>query len=343
MTKGLVLVTGGNGFVGTEIVVQFAKNGYTVRATARSTEKISAWQKIHPEASSVEWVVVEDGSTAAAYATAIKGVDYVVHSAAPFHHSFTLEQNESHMLLPTINMAKAIAAAAVAEPSVKHMVITSTFAAVVNPKEMPNPGYTYTGKDWNSATYDMAKGIPNPNFVYCAAKVLAERAIWDAPGRKFRVTSICPPMVYGPPSQVVNAIPALNTSSKAIWNLINGKSSDPVPKSGIVSGVDVRDVGYLHVRAVETAGSATEDRRLLAIGFHRFHQQHVASLLKSFAGQPDKIARIKNGGAEGDPIYPHYGVDTTESSAILGRPWIDADTCIRDTATRLWEIEAASK
>ena len=46
--------SGGNGFVGTEIVVQFAKNGYTVRATARSAEKIAAWQKIHPEASSVE-------------------------------------------------------------------------------------------------------------------------------------------------------------------------------------------------------------------------------------------------------------------------------------------------
>ncbi|KAJ7265879.1 hypothetical protein B0H12DRAFT_1200957 [Mycena haematopus] len=341
MSKGLVLVTGGTGFVGTEIVVHFAKAGYTVRATARSEGKIADWKKAHPEASSVEWVVVPDGSAAGAYDAAIKGVKYVVHSAAPFHHSFTLEQNESVMLLPTINMAKAIAAAAVAEPSVEHLVITSTFAAVLNPKDLPNAGHKYTGKEWNPATYEIAKAIPNPNFVYCAAKVLAERSIWDHPSRKFRVTSICPAMVYGPATQDVKSIASLNTSSKAIWNLINGKSSDPVPKSGIVSGTDVRDVAALHVRAVETAASATEDRRLIAIAFDRFNHQHVESLVKSFAGQPDKLARIKNGGAEGDPAYPHYTVDTAEAEALLGRPWIGPDECIKDTAARLWEIEAS--
>ncbi|KAJ7215115.1 hypothetical protein B0H12DRAFT_1032652, partial [Mycena haematopus] len=297
--------SGGTGFVGTEIVRQFAQAGFAVRATARSTDKIADWKKAHPESSSVEWVVVPDGSATGAYDTAIKGVKYVVHSAAPFHR----QPNESVMLLPTINMAKAIGAAAIAEPSVEHMVITSTFAAVLNPKDLPNAGHTYTGKEWNPATYEMAKAMPNANFVYCAAKVLAEKSIWENAARKFRVTSICPD---------IKSMAGLNTSSKAIWNLINGKSTDPVPKSGIVSGTDVRDVAALHVRAVETAATATEDRRLIAIAFDRFNSQHVASLVKSFADAPEKLARIKNGGAEGDPNYPHYDVDTKEAEAVLG-------------------------
>ncbi|KAF7367592.1 NAD(P)-binding protein [Mycena sanguinolenta] len=341
-SKGLVLISGGTGFVGTEIVRQFAQAGFTVRATARSADKIAAWKQAHPEASDVEWIVVPDGSATGAYDTAIKGVKYVVHSAAPFHHSFTVQENESAMLKPTINMAKAITAAAIAEPSVTHMCITSTFAAVVNPKDMPNIGHTYTGKEWNSATYEMAKSMPNPNFVYCAAKVVAEKSVWENPERKFRVTSICPAMIYGPPRQNIKSMANLNTSSKAIWNLINGKSTDPVPKSGIVSGTDVRDVAAVHVRAIETADSAREDRRILAIAFDRFNSQHVASLVKSFANSPDKLARIKNGGNQGDPNYPHYDVDTREAEALLGRPWIGPDQCIKETAERLWEIEAST-
>jgi hypothetical protein len=56
------------------------------------------------------------------------------------------------MLLPAINMAKAIVEAAVAESSVEHMVVTSSFAAVLNWNDLPNAGHTYTGKEWNTSS-----------------------------------------------------------------------------------------------------------------------------------------------------------------------------------------------
>lgn len=129
----------------------------------------------------------------------------------------------------------------------------------------------------------------------------------------------------------------LNTSMQAIWALINGKSIDPVPPSGVISGTDNRDVASLHVRAVETAATVSHDRRLLTIAFHRFNCQHVAGLCKSFADSPEKLGRIKNGG--GDPMYEHYASDSSEAEALLGRPFISAEECIKQTALRLWEIE----
>ncbi|KAF8211599.1 NAD-P-binding protein [Mycena galopus ATCC 62051] len=338
MSKGLVLISGATGFVGTEVACQFAQAGYSVRGAARSAGKISAWKKANPEyEETVQWVIVEDGTVPGSFVAAMKGVKYVVHCGGPFHYNFKPEDNANAMLLPAINMAKAITEAAIAESSVQHMVITSSMAAVANFRDMPNAGHTYTGKEWNTSTFDEVVGSPNPVVVYCASKVLGERAIWEHPGRKFRVTSICPAMVYGPPRQAIESMDALNTSSQVVYSLVNGHSSDPVPPTGVTSGADVRDVAALHVRAVETAATVSEDRRLLAIAFHRFNCQLVASLCQSFADSPEKHQRIRNGG--GDPMYEHYETDTSEAEALLGRPFIGADQCMKDTALRLWEIE----
>ncbi|KAJ7122891.1 hypothetical protein C8R44DRAFT_918561 [Mycena epipterygia] len=337
MTKGLVLISGATGFVGSDLARHFVDAGYPVRGTARSAVKIADWRKANPGYETIQWVIVEDATLPGSFASAIKDVKYVVHSAGPFHYNFKPEDNENTMLLPVINMSKAIAEAAVAEPSVQHAVITSSLAAVLNFPDLPYAGGTYSGKDWNPATFEEGVASKNPVFVYCAAKVLGERAIWEHKDRKFRITSICPPFIYGPLHQAIKSMADLNNSSHTIWSLINGKSTDPVPPSGIISGTDLRDVAALHVRAIETADSMSHDRRLLAIAFHRFNCQHVAALCESFVDSPEKLGRIKNGG--GDPMYEHYASDSSEAEALLGRPFISPEICIKDTALRLWEIE----
>ena len=49
MSKGLVLVSGATGFVGTEVVRQFVDAGYSVRGTARSWDKVKDWEEFNPE------------------------------------------------------------------------------------------------------------------------------------------------------------------------------------------------------------------------------------------------------------------------------------------------------
>jgi hypothetical protein len=43
-----------------------------------------------------------------------------------------------------------------------------------------------------SIAFEEAVASKNPVFVYCAAKELSERVIWENKERKFHVTSICP-------------------------------------------------------------------------------------------------------------------------------------------------------
>jgi len=151
--------------------------------------------------------IVEDIVTPGSFNDAIKGVDFVVHTAAPFTIAF--KDNQKDMLLPSIRGTENIIAAAKSESSVKHLVITSSIAAVLDLLQGPRPGYTYTEKDWNPSSrcsfesesarisdftlaYEQAAASGIPPFVYCASKSLAEKIVWNDKERKFSVTTICP-------------------------------------------------------------------------------------------------------------------------------------------------------
>ena len=60
--------------------------------------------------------------------------------------------NEKEMLQPAIRGTTAMMKAAKSEPSVEHVVITSSVAAIFDLSKWPSPGYTYSGKDWNPAS-----------------------------------------------------------------------------------------------------------------------------------------------------------------------------------------------
>ena len=71
-----VLVTGGTGALGSALVPQLVDDGYTVRVMSRSSSPPDDW--IEPE---TEWVQA-DLATGTGLATAIAGVDVVVHAAS---------------------------------------------------------------------------------------------------------------------------------------------------------------------------------------------------------------------------------------------------------------------
>jgi nucleoside-diphosphate-sugar epimerase len=90
--------------------------------------------------------------------------DYVLHTASPFH--FNVQDPVKDFLDPAIKgttgILKAIKAYA---PSVKRVVITSSFAAIVNPKQHPK---VYSEQSWNPVTWEEAMDHSN---VYRASKV----------------------------------------------------------------------------------------------------------------------------------------------------------------------------
>ena len=91
--------------------------------------------------------------------------DYVLHTASPFHHMF--EDPVEDMLEPAIKgttgILKAIKAYA---PEVKRVVVTSSFAAIVNADSHPK---VYDESSWNPVTWDEA--VAERSKTYRGSKV----------------------------------------------------------------------------------------------------------------------------------------------------------------------------
>lgn len=61
--------------------------------------------------------------------------------------------------------------------AVSRVVVTSSFASVLDPMQGQRPGYVYTEADWNPVTVEQANS--SPVMAYLASKTFAERAAFD--------------------------------------------------------------------------------------------------------------------------------------------------------------------
>ncbi|CAO3674667.1 unnamed protein product [Umbelopsis ramanniana] len=336
MTGELVLVTGANGFVGSHVSRELLSKGYRIRVAVRSQSKADDIAKVNPQHKDhIESVIVPDITAPGAFDKAVQGsVSYVMHIASPF--TFDIKDNEKDLLLPALEGTKNILQAASTQKSIKRVIITSSFAAVVDVSKGLRPGYTYTEKDWNPATWDEACKSDNPGFVYCASKKFAEEAGWDFIKKQkpsFDIATICMPMVYGPVAHHVDSLDHLNESSAQIWQIVNGKS-DKIPETVFPGFVDVRDVAVAHVAALTTP-SASNSRYLVSAGIYRF-EQVTAIVNKKW---PDRKL------PEGDTgRLDCYDIDGSKAEReLLQRPYINFEKCITDEVEQLYEIEKNTK
>lgn len=236
-TKGkpqLILLTGASGFVAAHVLNSLLQHGYDVRGTVRSEASASKVRKTHShllngDDSRLSFAIVQDVAKPGGFDEAVEGVDGVIHTASPF--PMQVEDNERDLLDPAIKgtteVLKAIHKNA---PQVKRVVITSSFASIVDLKQGNRPGYTYSEKDWNPVTYEQAKS-GDGTTAYCASKTFAEKAAWDfvkTEKPNFDLATICPPMVYGPLDYDAS-LDHLNTSSADIFRFMNGSQKEVGP------------------------------------------------------------------------------------------------------------------
>jgi len=257
-----VLVTGASGFIAVWIIKTLLDQGFNVRGTVRSSSKgdyLTNLFKNHENKST--YILVEDISPEGAFDEAVKGVDAVIHTASPV----SADAHEPDELIKpavngTLNILKSVKQHGT---SVKRIVITSSVAAVIEPKdEVPA---IYTEVDWNNFSVQevKSKGANAEQMIkYRASKVLAERAAWDFVDKNkseigFDIATILPCFVFGPLLHDVPTLEHLNFTSKWFYNATRGEGL-PQDKASAPAGnyVDVRDVAAMHVRALkdEVAG-----------------------------------------------------------------------------------------
>ncbi|KAI1375628.1 putative cinnamoyl-CoA reductase [Hypoxylon crocopeplum] len=231
MSSPNLLITGANGFVGFKVLISALKDGYTVRAAVRSSEKSKALSS-HPKIvalgmpDKLSFVEVPDICREGAYDEAIKGVTYVIHHASPLPSPLLDPRTEIYE--PTIKSVSTVLQAALNEPTVKKVVITSS--AFANTPLQPDTTKEIIAE---SRVPDLPGPFDSMFPAYIAGKIAAlnmtDRFMKD--------------------KQPSLSVQGLNTGSNSVLlAIITGKSADgPMP----AGATHVSDAAKVHLLALK--------------------------------------------------------------------------------------------
>lgn len=286
-------------------------------------------------------MIVEDIAQPDAFDEVIKSeppFEAVIHTSSPFHYNVTDTKKDllDPAIVGTTGILKAIKKSA---PSVKRVVITSSFAAIVDPGKGSWPDHTYSEKDWNPMTE--ADALSSPQNGYRASKLFAERAAWEFVEKEkpnFSIATMCPPLVLGPIVPYLQSdLDNLNTSNQRIAAIVTGKAKESLPPTGTFIWTDVRDLALAHVKAMEVDGAGGK-RFFITAG--RYSNEEIADVIRD--AHPELKEKVPAKGVKGGE-YPEegvYGVDNSRSKEVLGIKYRSLKESVEDTVKSLKEIGA---
>ncbi len=254
----LDLVTGGAGFLGSEIVRQLVAAGRRVRVLALPDERLDNIGGVEVE------VVRGDVRSRPDCEAAVKGCARVYHTAAIYR---------DYMPDPTplyeVNMRGTFnVLEAARREGVEHVVYTASVVALGRPKpgELGDEDTPYEA--WQI------------DFPYSRSKYHSRRLAEDFSTWGFDVRVVCPGMIFGPGD--IGPTP----SGNLILNVSNGKA--PGWTDGGCGYVDVRDAARVHVLASEKGRAG---RRYLAVG-HNLDNRDFLTTVAKIAGRNPRLPKI---------------------------------------------------
>ncbi|KAF8847321.1 NAD(P)-binding protein [Acephala macrosclerotiorum] len=334
----IVVITGVNGYIASVTAKTFLEAGYAVRGTSRSKSSSEGLLKAlheYVEAGRLEIVEVPDITIDGAFDEAVKGVHAIAHMASPVSFNFT---DPDPIIKAALHGTNSVLASALkfGPPTLQHVVLTSSIAAVVSTKEPP---YIFTEKDWNNESLAeierLGKETPGPH-IYRGSKVASETAFWkfrEENKPTFTMTAINPAFVYGPPAVLPSDPEMIAETVKPIYDILSGKPLPP-PMGGSGSYVDVRDVATLMVAGVEKGKELDGERVIATAGIGGMQQ--IADILNE-SGRYDDRGIVK--GEPGKGYEPGFGfpkegsrIDGSKGKKVLGREWIGYRECVLDAA-----------
>ena len=249
-----VFLSGASGYIGKHITLQLLNQGYTVRASVRSSAKadevIAAVKPHLVDAAAINALsfVELDLLSDTGWTEALQGMDVLMHTASPF--SIDKVKDENVLIRPAVDgTLRALRAAHAA--GVKRVILTSSVAAIQG-VELEQGATDYDESNWTDISSALGR---DP---YTKSKTLAEKAAWDymaSEAPEIALTTINPSMVLGAPLDR-----NYGTSVSVLERILDAK--DPAMPDLAFSIVDVQDVAMMHVKSIDM--KAAEGQRYIA-------------------------------------------------------------------------------
>ena len=285
--RGLVVVTGGSGFIAGYCIAELLNNGWRVRTTIRNLSRAEETRatigKIAVNADTIEFVAADLNSDVG-WAGAVAGADYVLHLASPV--PVVAPDNDDEVVRPardgTLRVLKASR-----DARVRRVVVTSSIAAIAYGRGQRTQ--SFSENDWTDET-NRKDTTP-----YARSKTIAERAAWEwqkTEGGTLELVTVNPVVVLGP------ALGSDFSASLEVIKKLLDRSVPALPRFGF-NLVDVRDIAKLHLLAM-TAPEAAGERFIASSEF--YWMKDIAGILKQELGDnarnvpsvsiPDFLVRI---------------------------------------------------
>lgn len=240
MQERVAFVTGGSGFIGSEVIRQLNARGVRVRALLRATSPRrnldgAVFEEVRGDLGDIE-----------ALKRGVAGADYVFHLAgviAAPKREFYFKHNAEG----SANLARACAEA---NPALKRFLYVSSLAA-------SGPSSSLSARSETDAEA--------PISAYGESKLAGEREVFLRAEGKFPVTVIRPPAVYGPRdrglfdffkiinSGIMPVFPARNETGEKYCSLIYVEDLvEGILQAGLAEGQGLREIFFLCADGIQT-------------------------------------------------------------------------------------------
>ncbi|KAK4638888.1 hypothetical protein QC761_703630 [Podospora bellae-mahoneyi] len=249
-----IFITGGTGFIGSQVVLDALKAGHQLRLSVRREAQVEEVKARFPQhASKLDFAVIPNIDDAEAIRSALSNdINAIFHLASPVPGKG--DDFKTEYLQPAVAGTEAILNAAAKTPAVKRVIIMSSILALMPLDSMNTPGLEVKAGINPTLAINPEMSFPSGpaghGAKYAASKILAHRATigWMRVHEpQFSLVTLHPTFVLGRDLTQQTSKPN-GVNAYLMATLTNPPGGKPVVPASMV---DVRDVSLTVLRSLD--------------------------------------------------------------------------------------------